>query len=112
MNDQEFVQKFRNRMAKYGWKHVPPPDCVRFIYQELGETDSILMKMGYQADNYRRHRVSPCLQSQLEEEIGQAYLMLLSLANELDLDLSHCMRRAAIAIAKRFEVEDADMPKL
>jgi len=55
-------------------------DCIRFVNQELGEADSLAMKLGFQGKEYLRNNEVDVdeLDDKLELEIGQAYMMLLS----------------------------------
>lgn len=87
MNDQERLARFRSMMERV-WKTPTPGDCIRFTYQELGEADSIAMKIGYQGKEYTRNNdiEEDRKRDSLELEIGQAYMMLLSYASTVGID--------------------------
>lgn len=100
MQDQEVVAAFRKSMEQHGWKEPSASDCMRFIYQELGETDSILMRMGHADDAYKRTNDIPNLKQSLMIEFGEAYLMLLSLANSLEIDAHDALIQAMYHLRK------------
>jgi len=85
MNDQERVERFRTIVGRV-WPMPTAGDCVRFAYQELGEADSVAMKMGFQGKEYvRNNEIDTEEESKLELEIGQAYMMLLSFASAVGI---------------------------
>ncbi len=92
---QSTVALYRQHLDTCDWKTPGVVDCSRFVMQEAAETDSALMKAGYQnTDHARNHPVSSGdAMKQVEEEIGQAYVMLCTLANLLSIDLDKTGKR-------------------
>lgn len=113
MNDQEKVRLVRNEVHEQ-WKPVKVPDCVRFIYQELGELDSLLMRYGFADDkSYARNNHIPhqTLAEEIDKELSQVYLMLLSLANHITYDLSGLLDKELDRILKKWG-SDANLSEL
>lgn len=92
--DQDRVRNFRDHV-KAIWPTPVPSDSVRFVYQELGELDSVLMRLGLAQGAYLRNTDNPAdLQAAMMLELGQTYLMLLTLANGLGTCLSCALTTA------------------
>lgn len=53
MTDQERLELFRKHVESV-WSTPTVADTVRFINQELGEADSVAMKLGFQDKEYKR----------------------------------------------------------
>lgn len=88
--DQVMVKLYRYYLDSV-WKTPSVVSTSRFLMQEVGELDSSLMKLGYQdADHERNHPPSNLFQAQsnMLMEIGQCYVMLCTLANLLQVDLT------------------------
>jgi len=81
MDDQQRLEHFRSIVGRV-WKMPTAGDCIRFVNQELGEADSLAMKLGFQGKEYLRNNEVDTndLNDKLELEMGQAYMMLLSYA--------------------------------
>jgi len=93
-SDQLKVSAFRD-MVKALWRHVGVVYCVRFVGQELFELDSLLMRLGYQGDQYSRNSQDPGdLEAAMRLELGQLYMMVLSLGTVLECNLSDCLAEA------------------
>jgi len=92
VNDQERLERFRSIVGRV-WKMPTAGDCIRFVYQELGEADSLAMRLGFQGKEYLRNNEADTdgLDEELEMEMGQAYMMLLSYASAVGV---HSMERA------------------
>lgn len=92
--DQEIVKVFR-RVLEPAWPTPQTIDSIRFVFQELGELDSILMRQGYQLRLHQRNHDDPYdLDHAMRLELGQAYMMLLTLANNLGVNLQDCLSMA------------------
>jgi len=89
LRHQLSVMIARSYLESAGWVEPNVVDCERYLSQEVGELSSALMKAGYQSREYRRN--NPLDQEEarerVEAEIGDVALMLLSLANLLNIDL-------------------------
>lgn len=88
--DQAMVAIYRYYLNTGDWKTPSITDCSRFIMQEAAETDSALMKAGYQSTDHARNNPTSCNDAveQVEKEIGQAFVMLCTLANLLSINLT------------------------
>jgi len=70
---------------------------MRFVNQELGEADSLAMKLGFQGKEYLRNNEVDAneLDEKLELELGQAYMMLLSYCSAVGVyDMKRALWRA------------------
>ncbi len=113
MKDHEKVRLVREEVGKV-WKDVSTVDALRFVYQELGELDSLLMRLGYAEDkSYARNNHIPydVLGDMIEKELSQIYLMVLSLANTLVPDISLMLDCELNRILKKWG-SDADLSEL
>ena len=88
--DQAMVAIYRYYLDTGDWKTPSITDCSRFVMQEAAETDSALMKAGYQAADHSRNNSTSCSEAmeQVEKEIGQAFVMLCTLGNLLGINLT------------------------
>jgi len=92
--DQKIVSAFRDEVSSL-WSNVDAVDCVRFVGQELFELDTVLMRLGYQSAEYARNARDPeNLESAKRLELGQLYMMVLSLGTVLGCNLSDCLAEA------------------
>ena len=109
--DQALVAKYRFFLERT-WPTPNVVDCSRFIGQEVGELDSALMKAGYQSSDHARNNPLDIgkARAAIKHEIGQAYGMLCTLANLLDIDLSDMLDGFMIdTFMKHAENVDMDM---
>lgn len=93
MNDQNYLIIFRTYMERY-WPTPSATDALRFVYQELGEADSVAMRLGYQDAEYVRNNDVDDLVEQHVLELGQAYMMLLTYATRCNINISDALRSA------------------
>jgi len=96
MDDQQRLKHFRTIVGRV-WKMPTAGDCMRFVNQELGEADSLAMKLGFQGKEYLRNNEVDAneLDEKLELELGQAYMMLLSYASAVGVyDMKRALWRA------------------
>ena len=96
MDDQQRLEHFRTMVGRV-WKMPTAGDCIRFVNQELGEADSLAMKLGFQGKEYLRNNEVDAneLDEKLELELGQAYMMLLSYASAVEVyDMRKALWRA------------------
>lgn len=114
---QCLVALYRYYLNTGDWKTPSVIDCIRFTIQELTETDSALMKAGWQSgDHVRNNPLSKDdAMEQVRVEIGQAFVMLCTLANLLEIDLSEAgeqflfdmhIKHAASASNEHFRIAD------
>lgn len=95
MNYQQLVSSFREQV-EHVWPTPSVVDSVRYTNQELGELDSALMKVGFSDnENYVRSNDGNGM-SDVLLELGQALMMLITLANELQVSTDRCLRLALI----------------
>ena len=82
---QELVAVFRRQMADC-WPHPPIMDTWAFLVTEVGEIGDQLIRggLGQRTDYVRHHMRGP---DSLHKEVVDAYIMLLTLANHLNLEL-------------------------
>jgi len=90
----EQVQQFRLHMESV-WPTPTLADTIRYVYQELGEADSLAMKLGHQDKEYSRSITYEELTARqmLEIECGHVLIMLLTYLNQLDISFGsalHC----------------------
>ena len=95
MTDQERLELFRKHVESV-WSTPTVADTVRFINQELGEADSVAMKLGFQDKEYKRSNELEELELKyaLRLELGQTYMMLLTYASLVGIDLTHALKEA------------------
>ena len=94
MNLHEKVSEFN---ALYGIKHHPIIRVLDLV-SELGELSKEFLKdMGYEYGEIETSH-------DIELEIGDIFYSLISLANEMDLNLENCLNLALEKYARRFEL--------
>jgi len=101
IGDQGQVEKLRRDLIGTAWMAPTIVDCERYIMQELGELSSVLMRMGYQDREYMRSHDMSRLPAQMRCEIAQLYMMVLSLASLLGIDLSEVLQEELSRIRGR-----------
>lgn len=92
LNEQ--VKRFRREMEE-AWPTPTPADTIRYVYQELGEADSMAMKCGYQDKEYSRSTTYEEMAARrlLEIECGHVLIMFITYLNQLGISLVsalHC----------------------
>lgn len=111
MKDQEKLISFR-KIAERVWPTPSAADSIRFTYQELGEADSIAMKLGHRDKEYLRN--SPlkvgeiAARADLTRELGQAYMMMMTYADQMGVDMSFALVMALIHQANKL-VDTGDL---
>ena len=92
LNEQ--VKRFREQMEE-AWPTPTPADTIRYVYQELGEADSMAMKVGHQDKEYSRATTYDDMTARqlLEIECGHALIMFITYLNQLGISIEsalHC----------------------
>ncbi|MHA2097706.1 MAG: MazG nucleotide pyrophosphohydrolase domain-containing protein [Candidatus Kariarchaeaceae archaeon] len=93
----KFQEKVTNFNAEYGVKHNP---IIRVldIVSELGELSKEFLKgTGYELGEIDTTK-------DIEIELGDIFYSLISLANELDLNLENCLNLALEKYSNRYEL--------
>ena len=102
--DQELLAEFRRQMGDC-WPHPPLMDTWAFLVTEVGEIGDQLIRSGHgQRTDYVRHHARGS--DLLRKEVVDAYIMLLTLANHLDLELPDALWDRLKEIEKRIDVPD------
>ena len=88
--DQCEVAMLRERREEEGtWPKPPPMDSWAFLVTEVGEVGDVLMRLGHgQRDDYVRTHLQTVTTAHLRQEIADVYLMLITLANHFEINLS------------------------
>ena len=95
MKIHEKVSEFN---AEYGVKHNPIMQVLDIV-SELGE----LSKEFLRGTDYQLGEIETT--KEIESEIGDIYYSLISLANELELDLENCLSIVLDKYSRRFELK-------
>lgn len=82
--DQYEVAQLREDLEGH-WPHPGPLDTWVFLVTEIGEVGDAMLRLGYGELEYlRNNQKNPDIQ----HELGDVYLMLITLANHFDINLS------------------------
>lgn len=100
------VEQFRRAHAGE-WERPGVVDSLRFTMRELTELDDVLLRLGYTASpkkQYVRNSDDPKdLKFQATLELGQTFMMLCSLATELQIGLNHALTVALVHQSDKLE---------
>lgn len=89
---QKVVRELRKAIVDR-WPHPPPFDSWAFTVTELAEVGDVLLRMGLLGKKkYIRNNEKPATREDLARELGDVMLMLATLANHFDIDLSYALR--------------------
>lgn len=94
MNIQSRVSRFRSRYGEV-WNTPTPMDCWNFVVQEVAEIGDCLLRNGYgQRNDYFRMHSRFEGESAMTREIGDALIMLCSLATLVGVDIEDAVGMA------------------
>ena len=100
--DQIQVSNLR-QLLKDDWPHPPVLDAWAFLVTETAELGDALLRLGYGQLEYVRHHDK---EPSVANELADVYMMLCTVANHLNVDLSLALQARTKQIIRR--VEDAE----
>lgn len=109
MSDQELVASLRSLIAGQ-WKMPNIVDCIRFLNQEVAEIDDCALRLGMADKQYIRNNEKEKTWDDLSREIAQAYMMLLTLANLTEVNLSQVLTTEIVRLLRKYSgLEELDL---
>ena len=81
--DQKKVARLRVALVGI-WPHPTTFDSWAFLVTEVSEIGDALLRSGYGGNSYKRNHEK---EVDIPSELADAYLMLITLANDLEVDL-------------------------
>jgi NTP pyrophosphatase (non-canonical NTP hydrolase) len=103
---QLMVSTFRYEVERLGFCEPTPRDSMAFIITEAAELLDAMLKGGYGDMEYVRARPQ---EKDVEGEMGDLLLMVLTLANQLDIDTTRALNRSMDKIRARLAAGKAEM---
>jgi NTP pyrophosphatase (non-canonical NTP hydrolase) len=102
--NQEFVAALRQALAGTDWAHPTTLDSWAWLVTEVAEVGDLLMRCGYGAVVYARNNPmdESIARKRLEHELGDVMIMLCTLANHLNIDLTIAMGKRVQHFARKY----------
>ena len=102
MNTDQGVVKAVRREIGHKWRRPSIIDCCRFIGQEHSELDDALMRAGHSDAEYARNHQRGDPDEMVRHELGDLYMMVLTMANLLEVDLSELLAERMTHLLEKY----------
>jgi NTP pyrophosphatase (non-canonical NTP hydrolase) len=102
--NQATVHELRKSL-KGLWPHPTPLDAWAFLVTEVGELGALLLRAGFgqAGEEYLRHHEKTATHADFREEFGDVMLMLCTVANHLEVNLTDALRECVEKLEGRYE---------
>jgi len=99
MTEDQLIVKWLRKDLEGHWPHPGPLDTWVFLVTEIGEVGDAMLRLGYGELEYLRNSQKD---PDIKHELGDVYLMLCTLANHFDIDLSEALEERAAHFKEKY----------
>jgi len=110
-HDQELVAALRRALDGSPYVHPPALDSWAFLATEVAEVGDLLLRCGYGTEDYARNNPMDAdeARKRLEHELGDVMIMLCTLANHLNIDLTIALGKRIHHFAQKYGLSGAEV---